>query len=113
MDHRVSDSAAGQELGVACPCCGRPLDGDPVVAAYATGSNVMVRVARALRDGPLAMKPLAAAVYGDDPDGGPEWAAGSIRTTIARSADAFAARGWRIACVGRGRGARRYLQRAI
>lgn len=69
----------------ACPCCGQAVAADPLKPILADVSPLMGRVIVALLDGsPRHVERLAATVYADRADGGPECANRVLSAVICR-----------------------------
>ncbi|WP_428029789.1 helix-turn-helix domain-containing protein [Ancylobacter sp.] len=92
-----------------CPTCGQPMRAGTDVKAL-TG---LARgpVSRAILDTLVESYPasiegrrLAEAVWGDDPDGGPNWPAGSLFILMRRLRLKLGPLGWTITSTGPGRG---------
>jgi hypothetical protein len=81
-----------------CPCCHREIPGRELQVDAFTGGPIMRRILQKLqatRD-PVPVRTLADFVYADDPNGGPEGAENSIRTTICRMNKRLRSDGWQI-----------------
>ncbi len=87
-----------------CPTCGGALADLPLPFLKAAVSPMMGRILDVVVRRPgIDGVDLAAAVYADDPDGGPDWARNSVGVTIWRNNKRLAPLGW--CCKGhKGRG---------
>ena len=91
----------------ACPTCGAPLPDVPVEAMRAalTRSQAVILDA-VIRTPGLSVERVADALYGADPNGGPENAAGVVRQQVCKANVRLARMGWRITGKDGGQGYR-------
>ena len=70
---------------IICPCCNQPTTGVDPLKAHTVFTPTELKIIKALpRAGVIATEDLIDRVYGDDPDGGPEWANHAIYNNLSR-----------------------------
>jgi len=76
-----------------CPCCGRPL-----APALTVSGPIRTRILELVGRRPdgISLLEIADIVYGDRPNGGPEWAANSIKTAVWNANKELKAQGYMI-----------------
>lgn len=106
--HRVSDHPV-------CHCCGQPLPDDSgPLAAASNVTPLFERIVKIILAGQragrlLSRAEVAARVYAEDADGGPEKAEDVVSVVLSRGRHRFAELGWRVVNRSGGRhGSSRY-----